>query len=133
MKIKPVYFIPAIVWFIIANILFLMPGPDVPSVSFLDEIYFDKWVHAGLFAMLTFLFSWPFRKIYPARHRLFVSIAVLALLYGITMEYVQEYFTTDRDFDFNDMLADGFGCLVGYIAARYIATRIRLKEKNKPL
>ena len=113
--------------------LLTMPDNDIPKLGFLDAIYFDKWVHAGLFAMLTFLFSWPFRKIYPAHRRLFVSIAVLALLYGITMEYVQEYFTTDRDFDYNDMLADGFGCLVGYIAARYIATRIRLKEKNKPL
>ena len=49
MKIKVLQFIPGIIWFIIANILFLMPGPDVPSISFLDEIYFDKWVHAGLF------------------------------------------------------------------------------------
>ena len=55
MKIKPVYFIPAIIWFIIANILFLMPGSDVPHISFLDEIYFDKWVHAGLFCGLIFL------------------------------------------------------------------------------
>jgi len=110
-----------------------MPNNDIPNLGFLDAIYFDKWVHAGLFAMLTFLFSWPFRKLYPIQHRLFVSIAVLALLYGIAMEYVQKYLTADRDFDYNDMLADGFGCLVGYIAARYLAIRISVKEKNKPL
>ena len=110
-----------------------MPNRDIPSVGFLDAIYFDKWVHAGIFAMLTFLFSWPFRKLYPPPYRLFISIAVLALLYGIAMEYVQKYLTTDRDFDYNDMLADGFGCLLGYIAIRYVVNRLRVSIKNKPL
>jgi VanZ family protein len=81
--------------------------------------------------MLTFLFSWPFRKLYPAPHRLFVSIAISALLYGIAMEYVQKYLTTDRDFDYADMFADGLGCLVGYLAIRFVITKIN--PKNKPL
>jgi VanZ family protein len=130
LKPRPVAFILPVIWAIIIYVLLTMPDNDIPKLSFLDVIYFDKWVHAGLFAMLTFLFSWPFRKLYPAQHRLFITIAVLALLYGIAMEYVQEYLTTDRDFDYYDMLADGFGCLVGYIAARYITSRIRLKVNN---
>ena len=133
MKPRPIAFVLPIIWTIFIYVLLTMPDNDIPKLGFLDAIYFDKWVHAGLFAMLTFLFSWPFRKLYPAQHRLYITIAVLALLYGIAMEYVQEYLTTDRDFDYNDMLADGFGCMVGYIAARYLTNRIRLKAKNKPL
>ena len=133
MKPRPIAFIVPVIWAIVIYVLLTMPNNDIPKLSFLDAIYFDKWVHAGLFAMLTFLFSWPFSKLYPAQHRIFVSIAVLALLYGIAMEYVQKYFTSDRDFDINDMLADGFGCIVGYIATRYIVNRIRLRLKNKPL
>jgi len=108
-----------------------MPDNDLPKLGFLEFIHFDKWVHAGIFAVLTFLFSWPFRKLYPVQHRLFVTIAVLALLYGIAMEYVQEYFTTDRDFDYNDMIADGVGCLIGYFAIRFIINKVWIK--NKPL
>jgi len=133
LKPRPIAFVLPVIWVILIYVLLTMPDNDLPKLGFLEAIYFDKWVHAGLFAMLTFLFSWPFRKLYPVQHRLFVSIAVLALLYGIAMEYVQKYLTTDRDFDYNDMLADGFGCLVGYIAARYLVIRINLKEKNKPL
>jgi VanZ family protein len=133
LKPRPINFVLPAIWTIVIYVLLTMPDNDIPRFPFLSVIYFDKWVHAGLFAMLTFLFSWPFSKLYPARHRLFVSIAVLALLYGIAMEYVQKYFTSDRDFDINDMLADGFGCLVGYIATRYIVNRIRLRLKNKPL
>ena len=100
-------------------------------MGFLDAIYFDKWVHAGLFGMLTILFSWPFRKLYPAQHSLFISIAVLSLLYGIAMEYVQKYLTTDRDFDYADMIADGVGCVIGYFFTRFILAKIWIK--NKPL
>ncbi len=133
MKPRPIAFMLPVIWTIVIYVLLTMPNNDLPTLSFLDAIHFDKLVHAGLFAMLTFLFSWPFRKLYPAQHSLFVSIAVVALLYGIAMEYVQKYFTTDRDFDINDMFADGFGCLVGYIAVRYIVNRIRKWLKNKPL
>ena len=133
MKPRPIAFILPVIWLVVIYILLTMPNRDIPSVGFLDAIYFDKWVHAGIFAMLTFLFSWPFRKLYPPPYRLFISIAVLALLYGIAMEYVQKYLTTDRDFDYNDMLADGFGCLLGYIAIRYVVNRLRISIKNKPL
>ena len=55
MKPKFILFVPAIAWVIIVTVLLVLPGPDIPDVSFLDEIYFDKWVHAGLFCGLTFL------------------------------------------------------------------------------
>lgn len=130
MKPRPVAFILPFLWVAFIYVLLTMPNKDIPQAGFLDVIYFDKWVHAGLFAVLTFLFSWPFRKLYPLQHRLFISIAVLALLYGIAMEYVQKYFTTDRDFDINDMLADGFGCLIGYIAFRFIMNKLKNTEKK---
>jgi VanZ family protein len=131
LKPRPIAFVLPVIWTIVIYVLLTMPDNDLPKVGFLDAIHFDKWVHAGIFAMLTFLFSWPFGKVYPAQHRLFITIAILALLYGIAMEYVQKYFTTDRDFDYNDMIADGVGCLIGYFAIRYMITKVW--AKNKPL
>ncbi|MBV9961912.1 MAG: VanZ family protein [Parafilimonas sp.] len=131
MKIKPAYFIPAIVWFIIANILFLMPGPDVPSVSFLDIIYFDKWVHAGLFCGLTILIAYPFIKAGYFSKRLLTKIAIACALYGVLIEFLQKYVAFERDFDVFDMLADAIGCVIGYFAANRLYRWIT--EKNKPL
>lgn len=133
LKPRPIAFVLPVIWVIVIYVLLTMPNNDIPSSSFFDLIYFDKWVHAGLFCMLTFLFAWPFRKLYAANHRLFVSIAVLCLLYGIAMEYVQEYLTTDRAFDYYDMLADGFGCFLGYITIRIWINRLKVNAKNKPL
>ncbi len=131
MKPRLSAFILPVLWFILIFILLTLPGSDIPKISFLDIIYFDKWVHTGLFAVLVFLFGWPYRKMYLPQHVLFIIIAVLGLAYGIAMEYVQEYFIVGRSFDVTDMMADGFGCLVGYLAFRYFSNKAR--TKNKPL
>jgi VanZ family protein len=131
LKPRPIAFVLPVIWMAVIYVLLIMPDNDIPKLGFLDAIYFDKWVHAGLFGMLTLLFSWPFRKLYPPQHSLFISIAVSALLYGIAMEYAQKYLTTDRDFDYADMIADGVGCLIAYLAIRFIISKVCVK--NKPL
>ncbi len=65
-KLRYTWFIPAIFWFMATTVLLILPGPDIPSVGFLDKIYFDKWVHAGLFGGMTFLFSYAFIKMQSA-------------------------------------------------------------------
>jgi glycopeptide antibiotics resistance protein len=131
MKLKPGYFIPAIIWFIIANILFLMPGKDVPTVSFLDLIYFDKWVHAGLFGGLVFLTAYPFIKAGISTKKMLIKISIVFILYGILIEFLQKYVAIDRDFDINDIIADATGCVLGFIAANWFKRRVA--KKNKPL
>ncbi|CAN5279014.1 hypothetical protein BH11BAC6_BH11BAC6_07600 [soil metagenome] len=88
-----------------------MPGTDIPSNSFFDLIYFDKWVHAGLFGMLTVFFGYPFLKSpFPAFK--VVCIAMFVSMYGIAMEYVQKDYTKSRNFDFFDMVADTLGAFI---------------------
>jgi len=130
MKIKATYFIPAFIWFVIANILFLMPGEDVPSYSFLDEIYFDKWVHAGLFGGLTFLIAYGCIKSGRLTKKLLIKISIACVVYGIFIEFMQKYVAVDRDYDVNDMIADTVGCALGYIATIWWQRRF---AKNKPL
>ena len=130
MKPKFVSLLPAIVWFCIIFILLVLPGRDLPKEDFLSGIYFDKWVHAGLFGGLVFLFSFPFKKTIPANRKFYISIVLFAILYGVIMEFVQKYFTVDRDFDVNDMIADAVGAIIGYFFFRLIAKKV---VKNKPL
>src|SRR5215831_9434534 len=99
MKIKVIQFIPAVIWFIIANILFFMPGRDLPTSGFLEEIYFDKWVHIGLFSGLTFLTAYPFIKVRRSTKKLLLKISILFILYGVSVEFIQKYFASERSFD----------------------------------
>jgi VanZ family protein len=129
MKLKIVQFIPAVIWFIIANILFLMPGPDVPSVPFLEKIYFDKWVHAGIFFWLVVLTAYPFMKVGRATKKLLIKISIAFVFYGVLIEFLQKYVAFERDYDVNDMIADAVGCALGFVAANWLAQRITAKNK----
>ncbi|MFT4155747.1 VanZ family protein [Parafilimonas sp.] len=131
MKIKPLFFLPVIAWFIIANILFFLPGEDIPQVSFLDLIYFDKWVHIGLFSGLVFLTAWPFIKSGRCTVKLLIKISILFVLYGILVEFIQRYLNEGRSFDYTDMIADAAGCFAGSIFSKWVAKKYA--EKNKPL
>ena len=121
-------FIPAIIWFIIVTILLCLPGKDVPDESWLNIIYFDKWVHAGLFGGLTFFCSLPFIFNFKATKKLLILIAILSAFYGVLMEYAQKYLIPDRDFDYYDMMADAAGCVIAYFLLVYIK---KFADKNR--
>jgi len=125
-------FIPAIIWFFIILVLLLIPGSDIPKEPFLTGIYFDKWVHITLFAVCVFLFCLPFINYLKHYSPIFILIAVLGWIYGIAMEFVQKYFASNRSFEIKDIIADGTGCLVGYLMAYWLAKRKALQNKNKP-
>ena len=85
----------------------------------------DKWIHIGLFSILSFLFCWGILKVKGAGHNLkknFIQIAICCLLYGILMELVQRYFIPNRSFDNGDIIADGVGAAAGliYILRRHV-------------
>lgn len=105
-RYKPV----AITWFIVMCILFFLPGSDLPQANWLDAIYFDKWVHIGLFAMLTFLWRSAFDL--DLNHYNWI-ILFTAILYGLSVEFIQRYWIPNRSFDLFDLLADTVGSIIG--------------------
>ena len=113
-------FIPGITWFILILVLICLPGSKIPTVeTWLNDIYFDKWVHAGLFGMLVFLFIYPIYKklILPLKVKkiwAFIKIAIAAVIWGVATEFIQKFFIPDRSFDIYDLAADTAGILVAY-------------------
>ena len=114
----------AITWLAIMSILFFLPGSAFPSENWLDWIYFDKWVHIGLFAVLIFLwrssFDWEVNN-----YNLLLLFS--ALLYGLIVEFIQRYWIPNRSFDLYDVLSDMTGSLLGLLVW------LRVYRKNKPL
>lgn len=98
--------------------LFFTPGDRLPSISWLDAIYFDKWVHAGLFLVLVWLWC---RLLANAawRPQLVVLVALSAIGYGVAVEYIQDAWVPYRSFDVLDMLADAAGALLGALLYRH--------------
>ena len=120
-NLKPRFllFIPALIWVIVIYVLLTLPESDLPQSPVFDIIYFDKWVHIGLFATLVFLFSFPLKKSYSSQSSVYLFVVLAAIAYGIAMEFVQKFFTSDRSFDVTDMIADAAGCFIGYAFIKF--------------
>jgi len=114
-KISIKKFVPGIAWFFILLVLVCLPGGDIPKAGWLDVIYFDKWVHTGLFGGLTLLFCWPFyTSDFSTRKRIsyFIKIAISTSIWGLTTEFIQKFYIVGRSFDLLDWAADSLGALI---------------------
>jgi VanZ family protein len=135
-KPKIVGFIPALLWLIITIILLTLPGSDIPQAPFFEIIYFDKWVHIGMFGILMLLWSYPFLKDQIRAKNAFAIVGVSIICYGVLMEFVQKYFTYERSFDISDIMADAAGVIIVWF---WLIQKLRKTkdskstEINKPL
>ena len=114
---KPSYF-PAILWFLLTTWLLIIPGTRFPSENWFDKIWLDKWVHIGLFSIMVWLWCRAILRLNKSSieyKKWFLIIAITWLAYGTGMEFVQKYFVPNRSFDAGDIIADGVGCLFGYL------------------
>lgn len=115
-------FIPGIAWFFLILVLICLPGSDIPPVeNWLNYIYFDKWVHAGLFAGLTFLFIYPVSRMKSGeafKKNTAIKIALAAWIWALTTELIQKYFIPDRSFDIYDWASDTLGIIIAFIWCR---------------
>lgn len=112
---RTVFFFLAIGWLLVVTILLCLPGTEFPKITWLNKIWFDKWVHTGLFLVLVVVWC----RLYVNK-KTFLCISLLALLYGVAMELVQHFFIPFRSFDAGDIVADGIGSAAGcFIAVKY--------------
>lgn len=114
-------FIPGIIWFIVVLVLIALPGSDFPNVDdWYHRWYVDKWIHAGIFGLLAFLFMFPFAQVVAERntlHSVCKNIAILTMVWGFATECIQ-LMVPGRSFDLLDALADSVGAILAYVFFR---------------
>jgi VanZ family protein len=108
-----------ILYFLFISFLFCLPGSALPSNDWLDKIWFDKWVHIGLFGVLLSLLNWAFNS--SKIKQTIVYLLIVAAVYGLLVEVVQKNFIPNRSFDMSDWVADMIGAIIGtWVWYRYI-------------
>jgi VanZ family protein len=122
-------YIPGIAWFFFVLILLCLPGRELPKGDdFLDKIFFDKWVHAGLFCILAYLWMLPVgksEKPLQEKYQFFIRISLAAIVWGITTEFIQKYIVITRSFDLLDWAADSLGVVIAF----FFCKKVYLSQK----
>jgi glycopeptide antibiotics resistance protein len=104
----------AILWALFILILCGMPGRDIPHISFLELLSFDKFVHASLFFVLLllmirgFLLQTTFVKLQLNAKR---NALIIGVLYGGLIEILQGLVFIERSADIFDFFANSFGAI----------------------
>lgn len=108
----------AILWALLILILCGIPGKDIPHISFLELLSFDKFVHAGIFFVLLLLAVRGFlvQSNFPQLKKLAKFIALLiCIVYGGSLEIMQGTLFVDRSADVFDFIANAFGATMGVL------------------
>ena len=113
-----------------------LPGECFPTVvCFWDWLSPDKVVHLIMFAALSFVSLWGFRKKlydinHPHRKKIFLSISLATLAYSGITELLQKYLFINRFCSLFDFIANTIGCIIGIIIFHFLMQKKMKKIKK---
>jgi VanZ family protein len=104
----------------LSTVAFCLPGSALPKETWFLIVELDKWIHAGLFLIMVFLWSMPLlhKPEFKFSQIKLLIVSIVFLCYGVLMEFVQGFFIYNRSFDYRDIAADAVGCLIGFILVK---------------
>lgn len=113
----------AMLWALLILILCGIPGRDIPHISFLELLSFDKFVHASIFFVLLVLTMKGFSlqtSVDAFRNSPRIFAVFICITYGGLLEVMQGTLFEERSADVYDFIANSFGCLVGLALYNWI-------------
>lgn len=121
------YFVYPFLWTLVILALCAMPGKDIPHVSWLEVLAFDKWVHAGIFFVLAVLIirAMKFTWLRVAHFTAALTALSFCIPYGGILEIMQGTMFADRSADVYDFIANSAGAIIGVTLYRKLADRIQ--------
>lgn len=126
--LKQIYFYAALLWSALIIFVCLINSSDIPQVAI---PYLDKVMHAGMHFVFTLLWFFYFKnKIGSLKNfKLLLISLVLSLLFGITIELMQKFFTVTRNADIFDVIANLSGASMAVIVITLLNKYRRVIDK----
>jgi VanZ family protein len=122
-----------LLWALVIMILCGIPGRDIPHVSFLELISFDKFVHASIFFLLAILFIRGFSKQHSfslLQRKPSTLACIICIAYGGILELLQQAVFEERSADIYDFIANSFGVVMGVLLYNRIDKKILSRFKK---
>jgi VanZ family protein len=125
LALKSIWLTLAISWTSIILFLCLIESSELPSLNVKIE-GIDKGIHFIFHFLFTFLWSVYIYSINKNINRnKIVKVILGSIVFGVLIEIIQEFFTTTRQADSKDILANTLGALVAGILFYYYTNRIK--------
>lgn len=126
---KTGYWLLAILWTSIIIFLLCMPGSQVPKTagSFKFPPGTDMAVHVVLFAVLHVLWARSFQRGFISS-KYSIRIGSFIVAFGIVMEFIQYFFVPNRSFEWEDIVADIVGVVIGHFYLNLYAKKQTIKK-----
>lgn len=122
------HILPALLWALIILILCAIPGRDIPHISFLELLSFDKFVHASVFFILAYLFirglKLQTQNIY-LKNQPYILAAIVSITYGGLLEIMQEKMFSERYADILDFIANSIGTIAGAVSFNTLNRKLK--------
>ncbi|MFO7658478.1 MAG: VanZ family protein [Bacteroidales bacterium] len=112
----------SIFWFLVIIALTLIPVSNTPGLGLLPG-WFDKVVHAALFAVLSVLLISDIvkeRKLSFVTKRIMVIVFTTGIIIAVSTELIQHFFIPGRTGSIFDFISDVVGLVAGYVFYRVI-------------
>ena len=116
------YQLLTILWAIFIYILCMSNPSALPKHRYFNVPYFDKWVHAFLFSVMALLFLLGYKRQTPRLYfntKHYFLVLLCSTAYGVFIELVQHFFTSNRHADVYDVMADLAGAILGCLLAYF--------------
>ncbi len=110
------YYINAIAWGAVILLLCALQGDEFPSFHWDFSFSFDKLVHLFFYAVLSLLLIVARVKQYrysPKRFGAVRAALAVSIFYGMLVEALQAFVFFQRSADWNDVVANTTGSIIG--------------------
>lgn len=117
-------------WALFILVLCGIPGRDIPHISFLELLSFDKFVHAGIFFVLILLSirGFSLQTKFQTIQTYSKSFSfVFCVIYGGLMEIMQGTIFIGRSADVFDFIANSFGSVMGLVFYNWIEKKFLVR------
>lgn len=121
--------IPAIGWTLLIASSCLLPASVFQDFNFtLFEL--DKLIHLILY--FTFVILWAISAGEIFTHKKKIKLAAVSIGYGILIEILQSVMSLGRSYDFDDIIANIAGCILGVCCISFMQRKMPLLKNRLP-
>ena len=114
-------------WALVVLGLSTMSGKKVSDLTIINIPYMDKMIHFAMYFILTFLLLYDFSR-YQSKNNPWNKIIILSLLiavlFGGSMELLQEIPSLQRSTDIKDFIANSIGAISAVLSFKYLESLV---------